>query len=245
MDLMRRRHLFLGAVFVALAAAAWPESRADGAIPASTSAQIVEQMTLRDQARHQELKHYHSLRHYLVEYRGFSADLTAKMDVKANYNIESGKSFQIISQSGSNFLIEKVLKRAIDSEKEASREKGTTALTSAHYKFKLLGSEMLNTRPAYILDVEPLAASKFLFRGKVWVDAADFAVVKMETQPAKSPSFWISKTLIQCTNAKTGEFWFPEKLRSETRVRIGGAAVLTIDYGKYEMAANPPPPPSR
>jgi len=209
----------------------------DGVIPSLSTAQIVEQMTQRDQARHQALRHYHSLRHYLVEYRGFSADLTAKMDVEANYDIESGKSFQILSQSGSNFLIEKVLKRAVESEKEAAREKGTTALTAEHYRFKLLGSESHNGRPAYILDVEPRVASKFLFRGKIWVDAAEFAVVKMETQPAKSPSFWISKTLILCTNAKTGEFWFPEKLRSETRVRIGGSAVLTIDYGKYEVEA--------
>jgi hypothetical protein len=240
---MRCRHLFFGAVFVAFVAVAWADDGARAGVPALTAAQIAEQMTLRDQARNEELKHYHSLRHYQVEYRGFSADLTARMDVEVTYDKASGKSFQIISQSGSNFLIEKVLKRAVESEKEASREKGTTALTPAHYRFKVLGSESVNGRPVYILDVEPRVASKFLFRGKIWVDAGDFAVVTMETQPAKSPSFWISKTLIQCTNAKTGEFWFPAKLRSETKVRIGGGAVLKIDYGKYEI--EPVSAPSR
>jgi hypothetical protein len=62
----------------------------------------------------------------------------------------------------------------------------------------------------------------------------------METEPAKSPSFWISRTQIHCTNAKTDGFWLPEQVRSETKVRIGGTAVLTIDYGRYEIAANPP-----
>jgi hypothetical protein len=67
------------------------------------------------------------------------------------------------------------------------------------------------------------------------VDAADFAVVKMETEPAKSPSFWIARTLIHYTSTKTGAFWLPEQVRSETKVRIGGTAVLTINYGSYEI----------
>jgi len=129
-----------------------------------------------------------------------------------------------------------VLKRAVDSEKEASRDKRSTALTPANYRFRLVGSESLGGRPAYMLDVEPLVASKFLYRGRIWVDAADFAVVKMETEPSKSPSFWIARTQIHYTGAKTDGFWMPQKVRSETRVRIGGTAVLTIDYGSYSFS---------
>ena len=63
----------------------------------------------------------------------------------------------------------------------------------------------------------------------------DFAVAKIEAEPAKNPSFWISRTLIRYTSAKTGNFWLPQRSRSETRVRIGGTAVLTIDYGAYQI----------
>jgi hypothetical protein len=59
----------------------------------------------------------------------------------------------------------------------------------------------------------------------------------METEPAKSPSFWISRTLIHYTGAKTDGFWMPLKMRSETKVRFGGTAVLTIDYGSYNLSA--------
>jgi hypothetical protein len=127
------------------------------------------------------------------------------------------------------------LKRAVDSEKEAFQDKAATALTAANYRFTMLGTENLGGRPAYILDVQPLTASKFLVKGKIWVDALEFAVVKMETEPAKSPSFWIARTLIHFTSAKTGGFWFPQQVRSETKVRIGGTAVLTIDYGSYQV----------
>jgi hypothetical protein len=172
-----------------------------------------------------------------VEYTGFSADKVAKMEVEVIYDAAAGKSFRIVSESGPKFLVEKVLKRAVDSEKEAMRDKRSTALTPANYRFRLAGSESLGGRPAYILEVEPLVASKFLYRGKVWVDAEEFAVAKMETEPAKSPSFWISRTLIRYTGAKTNGFWMPQKMRSETRVRIGGTAVLTIDYGSYSISS--------
>lgn len=202
-----------------------------------SSAQIVEQMERHDQAQLARLQHYRALRHYAVEYRGFFRTVVAKMDVEVNYDVSSGKSFRIISQSGSRVLCQKVLKRAVDSEKDASLDRGATALTPVNYRFYLVGSENLAARPAYILDVEPMTPNKFLYRGRIWVDAADFAVAKMEVQPAKNPSFWISRTLIRHTNAETDGFWLPEHNQSETKVRIGGTAVMTIDYGKYEIAA--------
>jgi hypothetical protein len=233
-----RRDLFLAAVTVLFAASAQPEDVSTALAGPLNSAQIVAQMNARDQARNMELKHYQSQRRYQVQYRGFSTTVAANMTVDVNYDIESGKSFQIVSQSGSKFLIEKVLKRAVDSEKEAFSTRASTALTPANYKFHLAGSEAVLGRPAYVLDVEPLVPSKFLYRGKIWVDAADFAVVKMETQPAKNPSFWISRTIIHYTGAKTDGYWMPASVRSETSVRIGGAAVLTIDYGSYQIAAD-------
>ena len=143
------------------------------------------------------------------------------MEVEIDFDATSGKSFRIVSQSGSKILGEKVLKRAMDSEKEASEDRGVTALTPANYRFQLQGSESLDGRPAYILSVEPLKESKFLYRGKIWVDATDFAVAKVEAAPAKNPSFWISRTVIRYTNAKTGNFWLPQRSRSETRSGSG------------------------
>ncbi len=128
----------------------------------------------------------------------------------------------------------------MDSEIEASKDSGATALTPANYRFQLLGSESLDGHPAYILSVEPLKESKFLYRGKIWVDATDFAVAKIEAAPAKNPSFWISRTLIQYTSTKVGNFWLPQRSRSESKIRIGGTAVLTIDYGAYQIDSDKP-----
>ena len=231
------RGVAVTAALMAMAAGVWAQKADTGQAAGLTAAQIVDEMQSHNLAQQERLKHYKGLRHYRVEYTGFSADVAAEMEVEVNYGAASGKSFRIVSESGPKFLAEKVLRRAVDSEKEASRDKRSTALTPANYRFHLAGSESLEGRPAYILEVEPLVASKFLYRGKVWVDAADFAVVKMETEPAKSPSFWISRTLIHYMGAKTDGFWMPQKMRSETKVRFGGTAVLTIDYGSYNLSA--------
>jgi hypothetical protein len=229
------------AMICAFAAQLAPLAQAATGVQADlTSAQIVERMIEHNKSQTGALKHYQALRHYDVEYRGFTGRIVAKMEVEANYNAATGKTLRIVSQSGSALLCDKVLKRAVESEREASQDKQSTALTETNYRFHLGGSESLAGRPNYILDVEPLTASKFLYRGRIWVDAAEFAVVKMETEPAKSPSFWIARTLIHYTSAKTDGFWLPEQVRSETKVRIGGTAVLTINYGSYTVVPEPP-----
>ena len=238
MSIQRRRRILLAVALVCMTRAIWPESPVEGSPGNVSATQIAEQMRSHNQAQTEALKHYITLRHYMVEYRGFSATIAARMDLEVNYDSVTGKTFRIVSLTGSNLLCNKVLKRAIESEKEAAQDKRSTALTTDNYRFQLAGSESLDGRPAYILDVEPLTPSKFLYRGKVWVDAADFMVVKMETEPAKNPSFWISRALIHYTGAQTDGFWLPHEVRSETKVRIGGTAVMTIDYGSYQVEPN-------
>jgi len=238
MSIQQIRGSLLAFALFSMAAGVWPQNMIAGSSGNVSATQIAEQMRSHNQAQTEALKHYKTLRHYLVEYRGFSATIAARMDLEVNYDSVTGKTFRIVSLTGSNLLCNKVLKRAIESEKEAAQDKRSTALTTDNYRFQLAGSESLDGRPAYILDVEPLTPSKFLYRGKVWVDAADFMVVKMETEPAKNPSFWISRALIHYTGAQTDGFWLPHEVRSETKVRIGGTAVMTIDYGSYQVEPN-------
>jgi hypothetical protein len=205
------------------------------------TSQVVRAIERHDQAQAKALEGYHALRRYEVEYRGFFKHITASMDVELDYNAASGKNFRILSQSGSHTLCEKVLKRALQSEMDAFLDRGAHALSPGNYKFLLLGSETTNGRPSYVLQVEPVSSSPYLYRGKIWVDVADGAVSRMEVQPAKNPSFWISQTLIHQSNSRIGDFWFPQQVQSETNVRIGGKAVMTIEYGPYRISQSQSP----
>ena len=94
-----------------------------------------------------------------------------------------------------------------------------------------------------MVSVEPKVASKFLYRGRIWVDAADFAVRHIEAQPAKNPSLWIKSTDIRHRYEKVGGFWLPDQDRTVSTLRLGGRALLNIDYQNYKILAARPLPP--
>lgn len=215
---------------------------APAAAPPLPLDQIVARIQQHRALQSQALESFDATRHYAVQFKGFGANIAAQMVVEVHFDQASGKTFRIVSQSGSKLLCNKVLKKAIDSEREAQSDKDANALSPANYRFALSGTGVLDGRPSYILTVQPLRPGKFLYRGKVWIDAADYQIARIEVEPAKNPSFWISRSSIENTYAPTDGIWLPEHNRSESKVRIGGSAVLTIDYGTYRVVLSGPEP---
>lgn len=196
---------------------------------------VLARMEAHEQMQATRIASYRSRRHYSVDYKGFQKQIHASMDVDVLYRAGSGKSFLVVSQTGSRLLLQKVLSRALDSEREASLNPAASALNRIHYRFKFVAYAAENGRELLVLDVEPLAASKFLYSGRVWVDTSSYAVVKMEVQPVKNPSFLISHTTIHHENAPTHGVWLPLRNQSHSSIRLGGTAVMTIDYGEYQV----------
>jgi len=206
---------------------------------------IVSNLELRNQARAQALHRFEGTRVYSLHYRGFPHGYDAEMVVNLTYQSPASKEFTIVSQSGPKFVIERVFKKMLESEKEAGKDQSRTALTEQNYDFALLGREEDPEGGRYILSVTPKSKNKFLYRGKVWIDAADFAVVKIEAQPAQNPSFWIKRTEIRHAYKKVDDFWLPAENHSESFIRIGGHADLSIEYKDYKItAADPVPTPT-
>jgi Outer membrane lipoprotein-sorting protein len=202
--------------------------------------QIVARLTAANKRRSEDLEGYSEKRQYSVTYHGFPARLSASMVVEATYKAPETKHFRILSMTGSKLLGDRVLKRLLATEEAAARHPQETALDAANYSFTLLGEEPVEGRPCYLLAVVPKTDSKLLYRGRIWVDADDYAVTKIDASPEQNPSFWIRSTEIHHVYEKTGPFWLPEHNESDTRVRLGGSAVLTIDYGAYQITAADP-----
>lgn len=195
---------------------------------------VVQRMVEQNAARNQRMKYFTSRRHYNVEFHGLGKSMAADMHAQVTYNAASGKTFQILDESGSHLLLNHVLKKLLETEQDDSRQQ-RAGLTPANYNFQFETTALENGRTLYVFRVLPKVKSKLLYRGKIWIDADDYAVVRVEAQPAENPSFWIKSTDIHHIYAKNGEFWLPETNRSESKVRLGGSAVLTIDYGTYQF----------
>jgi hypothetical protein len=201
-------------------------------------AQVVQNLVNMNLHRRQALHAYQGSRTYRVEYHGFPGNLSAGMVVKVKY-VYGKKQFVVESSTGSALMIDRVLKKALDAEAEAADDEGqrSSALTEENYHFTLIGYEPGTSVGTYVLKVEPRTEGKFLYRGRIWVDAQDFAVVRLEAEPAKNPSFWIKNTEIEQQYMKVGDFWLPARNHSVTAVRLGGHADLTIEYKEYDITS--------
>lgn len=199
--------------------------------------QVVNNLARRDAERAQALGHYESTRVYQLTYIGFPGNREAEMTVEAVYDSPSTKRFQIISQSGSNLIISRVFKRLLESEKEAAEPEmhARTLLNRDNYDLALIGFEPSEPGGQYVLAVYPKTRSKYLYRGKVWVDGTDFAVTRIDAEPAQNPSFWTKKSEIHHEYMKVQDFWLPRRNESVSYIRLGGRATLTIEYKDYRV----------
>lgn len=91
--------------------------------------------------------------------------------------------------NGSPFVQHRVIDKLIEAELDASHaeDHDATSITPANYEFRLLGHQDAEDRSCYVLEVVPRTPKKYLMRGRIWVDDADFAIVRMEGSPAKNP----------------------------------------------------------
>jgi hypothetical protein len=212
------------------------------AAPAALSVDaIVHNLMAANALRAKALLGYRGSRTYKLDYYGFFGG-HAEMQIEATYRAPDEKNFRIISESGSKLLIKQVLLKLLDSEREAQQERNRHALeiSPANYIFSLESTQHTPAGDFYVLNVRPRSKSKYVYSGKIWVDAHDFAVTRMEGTPASNPSFWVSHVQVQFEWSKIDGHWVPLHNYSVTNVRMGGRAILNINYSGYQFTNDGP-----
>jgi len=206
-------------------------------IPPISAQAVVQKLMAANAARADALRGYRGRRTYHLDYRGIWGTHSAEITVEASYSAPDKKEFKIVSESGSRLLINRVLLKLLSSEQEAQLQQNRKELeiNPENYQFSLDQIQHTSTGDYYILNLVPKGKSRYLYRGKIWVDAHDFAVARMSGEPQKNPSLWVSHTMIEYRWAKQDSFWLPILNQSETDVRMGGKAFLTIDYSNYQI----------
>jgi hypothetical protein len=173
-----------------------------------TADEIVARMVVKNAERQAALEHYVSERTYRVEYKGTGGEHFGEMRVHAEYSAPGQKRFTVVSESGSKLICEKVLRRLVEGEQEATEESNLrqTMLSAGNYNVELVGTEQIDGIRAWVLKVSPKVSTKFTYRGKVWVSEDDFAVMRVHGEPAKNPSWWINRTSFDSRFVRRGEF---------------------------------------
>ena len=198
-----------------------------------TSDEIVARMLERNLLRNERLRRYSAVRTY--EIRNSEGKLAAQAVVRVDYVAPDRKTFNKTSEKGSGIVRHLVFDRLMQSESETSsgREHRNSAITTANYTFTLSGEDDIGPYHCFVLEAAPKSKEKYLFEGKIWIDAQDFAVVKIAGHPARKPSFWINRADFVRQYQRIDGFWLP--LRDETlvEVKIYGRRVFIVDHQQY------------
>jgi hypothetical protein len=196
---------------------------------------IIQRLLQMNQARLRALRAYRSQRRYAAENKHFA--LRADVAVDEAYSYPGVKTLQVQSEKGSKFISRKVIDKLIEAEVDAAKDanRDQTQMTPDNYVFRQTGADVIGGRECYVFEVAPKLAKKYLMRGSVWIDAEDFAIVRMEGSPAKNPSFWTRKTHFVRSYQKHGVFWLPASTESDSELLIAGKSTLRIDYSNYDI----------
>ena len=212
---------------------------AEDSAPAPTAEDIVARMTARDLQRQSSIDGYAGMRRYVFENQKMKKH--AEMLVKVKGDQDGTKHFEVVSEDGWKAAHKHVLHKMLESESETSRPgiRASAKLTHENYDFQLVGTEELTGRVAYVLEVRPKRNEKNLFRGRIWVDVEDYALARVEGNPAKKPSFWTKSIHFVQVYEKRGPIWFPLSTQSVTEAHLFGTTDVNIEYFDYAPQGQP------
>jgi len=205
-----------------------------------TAEEIVTQLNAHDLQRQASIEGYVGTRRYIFENHHFQRH--AEMVVQVQCDSDGTKHFDVVSEEGWNAANKHVLSKMVESEAETSlpEARNKTRLNLENYNFEVLGTELITDRMSYVLEVTPKRKDKYLFQGRIWVDVEDYALVRAEGNPARSPSFWIKNTHFVQTYGKSGFLWFPVSTQSVTEARIFGTTDVSVRYFDYTPKVTQP-----
>jgi hypothetical protein len=152
---------------------------------------VLTELAAHNEKRKAALHDYTVLRTYQV------VDLKGKVPAEETGRMEFFRptrrplqSAPILARDWSGIL---ALNPLINSEIEAAaKEHHDSAISADNYSLNLLGEQELGPYRCFVAEAVPRRKAKYLFEGRVWIDANDYSVVRIEGHPATKLSYWIA-----------------------------------------------------
>jgi hypothetical protein len=214
-----------------------------GAAPARAQtrdeASIIHHIDAANQARVENVLGFTDREHYAV-FRG--ADQThpaAEMTVVSTYRKGTGKSYSIVSQSGSSIIRRFGLQPLLDQEKKINEPRNVEEswFTSANYEMHLKPGVTRNIggRDCIAVSISPKHKAPNMIEGTLWVDAKDDSEVEVEGVASQSPSIFTGRTQMMRQYRNIDGFAMATHARAESDSHLFGKTVVVIDYSDYKI----------
>ena len=219
----------------------WPGSETGGAQDRDEAA-IIHRIDAEARARYENVAGFTVREHYVVFRGDDQTHPAAEMTVATNYRKGTGKSYSILSQSGSSVIRRFGLQPLLDQEKTINEPANVerTWFTSANYEMHLKPSATRNVdgRDCIAVSLKPKHKAPNMIEGTLWVDAKDDSEVEVEGIASQRPSMFAGRTQMMRQYRNMSGFAMATHARAESN-GFFGRTVVTIDYTDYKIDLRP------
>src|SRR5690348_4060441 len=153
---------------------------------------------------------------------------------KINFLPPNMKTYDIDQSTGG--MGEKVIRRILDHEVDAARDPREMMVNEQNYRFDYDGEESLDNLPCYRLTIAPKHDRKDLLNATIWVDRNSYRIVRMEGEPAKSPSFWVKDVHLILDFGEVAGMWMQTEVHALAHLRFGGEYKIGSQDLDYDVA---------
>ena len=209
------------------------------------SAAMLQKIDAAVKARVDGIAAYTVTEHYAVFRSKDEVHPVAEMTVKTTYKQETGKSYSIVSETGSTVVRNLVLHAILDNEQHVN-EPGIREgawVTTANYEMKMKPGGILKVdgRDCIALVLTPRRKEPYLLEGTLWVDAKDGKIVQIEGKATKSSSVFTGATQLARQYSNVEGFAQATHARAQSDSFLFGQTVVKIDYQDYQIQLQPVP----
>ena len=141
----------------------------------------------------------------------------------------TGFTFEIVSEGGSSYIREKVLRKVLEREVEAygRGETGSAAIVPANYSF--LGP-VVSDDGLLSVPLKPRRKDPLLVAGALYLTPDTADLVRIEGTLAKSPSFWTRRVHLVRRYTRIDDVRVPLGVDSTAQVVMAGESSFTMRY---------------
>jgi hypothetical protein len=190
-------------------------------------------------SRSENVLGFSDIERYVVFRGGDETHPAAEMTVRDTYKKDVGKTYTVLSESGSSILLRFGLRPLLDNEQMINQPGNVERswFNSANYVMTLKdgGVQRLDGRDCFLLNIKPKAEAPNLVIGAIWVDVSNGTLVKVDGVASKNPSPWSGTTHMMRQYVNIKGYSMAIHARADSDSALFGRTVVTIDYSNYQL----------
>jgi len=169
---------------------------------------------------------YRALRHMEAKCEHFAS--AAAMDVWTEVDARGTMRYQIVNESGSDYIRSKVFRGVLEGEQKAvnSGEPDKVGITQENYAFDHIG----NDSGLVAVAIKPRRKDMLLVDGSILLRPEDGELVRIEGRLSKMPSFWVRRVEIIRHYKRLNGISMPVSLESVANLLLAGRSTFRMTY---------------